>query len=117
MAKDNGKKVANYKNRSLLLLLPTCVPMLALSCETFCETAQASFSLQQKLGSVTISFTRAQQSHVDVYSNSSGIKYKRKLQKRQIFASRPCSTPLPIPPAGQVVCHLYMLSYSLAPAK
>lgn len=89
--------------------------MLALSCETSCETEQASLSLQQKLGSASISFTRAQQSHVDVYGNSSGIKYKRKLQKTQIFfASGLYLTPLPIPSVGQVVCHLYMLSYSLA---
>lgn len=38
----------------------------------------------------------------------------RELQKRQIFASGPCSTPLPILPVGQVLCHLYTLSYSLA---
>lgn len=88
--------------------------MLALSCETSCETGQASLSLQEKLGSDSISFTRAQQSYVDVYGNSGVIKYMRKLQKIQIFASGPCSTPLPIPLVGQVVCHLYMLSYSLA---
>lgn len=51
---------------------------------------------------------------MDVYGNSGVIKYMRKLQKIQIFASGPCSTPLPIPLVGQVVCHLYMLSYSLA---
>lgn len=115
MARDNGKRVASYRNNSLLLVLPTCVPMLALSCETSCETGQASFSLQQKLGSAGIRFTWAQQSHVDVYANSSGIKYKRKLQKGQIFASKPCSSPLPVSQVGQVVCHWYMLSNSLAP--
>lgn len=57
MAKDNGKRVANYKTHSLLLLLPTCVLMLALSCETSSETGQASFSLQQNLGGGSMSFT------------------------------------------------------------
>ena len=86
MAKDSGERVANYKNSySLLLLLSIWLPVLALSHEAPCETGQASCSLQQSLGSVSTSFIRAHQSHVDVYSNSSGIEYKRKLQKRWNF--------------------------------
>lgn len=74
MAKDNGERVADYKKSySLLLLLPTWLPVLALSHEALCETGQASCSLQQRLGSASTSFIRAHQSHVDVYGNSSGI--------------------------------------------
>lgn len=88
--------------------------MLASSCETSCETGQASLSLQQKLGSAISALPEHSRAMWMFMAIAVVLNTRESYRKDRFFASGPYSTPLPMAPVGQVVCHLYMLSYSLA---